>query len=148
MIDTYPLLRPLLFSMDPESAHDFSFNQLDRLERCGLLSGLIGIGGGIIIVPALVLALGLTQHEAQGTSLFVLMMPVVFLAVLNYWKAGNVNWKFGLVIAVAFVIGGFIGSKLSLRLSPGIVKFIFGLIMAYLSIRLIMSGYNSLSNES
>jgi uncharacterized membrane protein YfcA len=114
----------------------------------GVLSGFVGIGGGIIIVPALVLALGLTQHEAQGTSLFVLMMPVVFLAVLNYWKAGNVNWKFGLVIAVAFVIGGFIGSKLSLRLSPGIVKFVFGLIMAYLSIRLIMSGYNSLSNES
>lgn len=114
----------------------------------GILSGFVGIGGGIIIVPALMLTLGLTQHQAQGTSLFVLMMPVVILAVLNYWKSGNVNWKYGLFIAVAFVAGGYIGSKLSLKLSPAVVKLVFGLIMAYLSIRLIMSGYNSISNES
>lgn len=114
----------------------------------GILSGFVGIGGGVIIVPALMVALGLTQHQAQGTSLFVLMMPVVFLAVINYWKAGNVNWKFGVTIALAFVIGGYIGSKLSLRLSPSIVKMVFGILMAYLSVRLIMSGYNSLGNES
>lgn len=114
----------------------------------GILSGFVGVGGGVIIVPALVFALGLSQHEAQGTSLFVLMMPVVLLSVMNYWKAGNVNWKFGLLIAVAFVIGGYIGSKLSLKLSPGIVKLIFGVIMAILSFRLILSGYNAVSNES
>lgn len=114
----------------------------------GILSGFVGIGGGVIIVPALVFALGLSQHEAQGTSLFVLMMPVVLLSVINYWKAGNVNWKFGLLIAIAFVIGGYIGSKLSLKLSPGIVKLIFGVIMAFLSFRLILSGYNAVSNES
>lgn len=114
----------------------------------GILSGFVGIGGGIVIVPALMITLGLTQHQAQGTSLFVLMMPVVFLAVMNYWKTGNVNWKFGLIIAISFVVGGFIGSKLSLRISPAIVKMVFGLIMAYLSINLILSGYNSLSNES
>lgn len=114
----------------------------------GILSGFVGIGGGVILVPALMMALGLTQHQAQGTSLFVLMMPVVFLAVMNYWKSGNVNWKFGLIIAISFVVGGFIGSKLSLKLSPAIVKMVFGLIMAYLSINLILSGYNSLSNES
>jgi uncharacterized protein len=114
----------------------------------GILSGFVGIGGGIVIVPALMLTLGLTQHQAQGTSLFVLMMPVVFLAVVNYWKAGNVNWKFGLIIAIAFVIGGYVGSKLSLRLSPAVVKLVFGILMAYLSFRLILSGYNSLSNES
>lgn len=115
----------------------------------GMLSGFVGVGGGVIIVPALVFFLGLTQHEAQGTSLFVLMMPVVSLAVLNYWKAGNVNWKFGLIIASTFVIGGFIGSKLSLRLSPGIVKLMFGIFMAYVSFKLIVSGYTSInSNES
>ena len=97
----------------------------------GILSGFVGVGGGVIIVPALVFFLGLTQHEAQGTSLFVLMMPVVALAVLNYWKAGNVNWKFALIIATTFLVGGFIGSKLSLRLSPGLVKLIFGIFMAY-----------------
>ncbi len=114
----------------------------------GILSGFVGIGGGVVIVPALMLILGLTQHQAQGTSLFVLMMPVVLLAVLNYWKAGNVNWKFGLIIAIAFVAGGYIGSKLSLRMSPAVVKLVFGILMAYLSFRLILSGYNSLSNES
>jgi len=115
----------------------------------GILSGFVGVGGGVIIVPALVFFLGLTQHEAQGTSLFVLMMPVVALAVLNYWKAGNLNWKFALIIAATFLVGGFIGSRLSLRLSPGLVKLIFGIFMAYVSFKLIVSGYTSInSNES
>jgi uncharacterized membrane protein YfcA len=93
--------------------------------------------------------LGLTQHQAQGTSLFVLSFPVVILATLNYWKTGNVNWKFGLIIALTFIVGGYIGSKLSLKMSPGLVKFLFGIIMAYVSFRLIVSGYQSISsNES
>jgi len=105
----------------------------------GMLSGFVGIGGGVVIVPALVFLLGLSQHEAQGTSLFVLVMPVVFLALTNYWKTGNVNWKYGLIIAIAFIIGGFFGSKLSLKLSPQIVKLTFGLLMAYVSFQLIFS---------
>jgi uncharacterized membrane protein YfcA len=105
----------------------------------GILSGFVGIGGGVVIVPALVFLLGLSQHEAQGTSLFVLVMPVVFLALTNYWKTGNVNWKYGLIIAIAFIIGGYFGSKLSLKLSPQIVKLIFGLLMAYVSFKLIFS---------
>ena len=115
----------------------------------GILSGFVGVGGGIIIVPALVFMLGLTQHQAQGTSLFVLSFPIVILATMNYWKTGNVNWKFGLIIALTFVVGGYIGSKLSLKMSPGLVKFLFGIIMAYVSFRLIVSGYQSISsNES
>jgi len=113
----------------------------------GILSGFVGVGGGVIIVPALVFILGVNQHEAQGTSLFVLMMPVVALAVMNYWKSGNVNWKFGTVIALTFLLGGFIGSKLSLKLSPGIVKLIFGIFMAYVSIKLILSGYSSITSD-
>lgn len=114
----------------------------------GVLSGFVGIGGGVIIVPALVFFLGLTQHQAQGTSLFVLAMPVVALAVFNYWKSNNVNWNYGLIIATAFVIGGFLGSKLSLKLSPSLVKLIFGVIMAYVSVRLIWSGFNAVRNEN
>jgi uncharacterized membrane protein YfcA len=115
----------------------------------GILSGFVGVGGGIIIVPALVFMLGLTQHQAQGTSLFVLSIPVVILATMNYWKTGNVNWKYGLIIALTFVVGGYIGSKLSLKMSPGLVKFLFGILMAYVSFRLIVSGYQSISsNES
>ena len=109
----------------------------------GILSGFVGVGGGIIIVPALVFFLGLTQHQAQGTSLFVLSMPVVLFAVINYWKTDNVNWKFGLIVASTFVIGAFLGSKLSLKLSPGMVKLVFGVLLAYVSIRLIMSGYTA-----
>jgi uncharacterized membrane protein YfcA len=111
----------------------------------GILSGFVGIGGGIVIVPALIYFLNFTQHEAQGTSLFVLVLPVVFLAMMNYWKTDNVNWKFGLVIASTFIIGGFVGSKLALKLSPGLVKLIFGIIMAYMSYKMIVSGYNSIN---
>lgn len=114
----------------------------------GILSGFVGIGGGVIIVPALIAALGMSQHEAQGTSLFILLWPVGILAVLNYWKSGYINWKFGVIVALTFVIGGYIGSKLALKLSPGIVKLIFGAIMAYVSFRMILSGYNSVTNES
>lgn len=114
----------------------------------GMLSGFVGIGGGIIIVPALVFFLGLTQYQAQGTSLFVLALPVVILAVMNYWKTNNVNWQFGLIIAISFILGGYLGSKLSLKLSPSIVKLIFGAIMAYVSVRLILSGFNTLKHEN
>ncbi|MDX2362143.1 MAG: sulfite exporter TauE/SafE family protein [Crocinitomicaceae bacterium] len=114
----------------------------------GMLSGFVGVGGGVIIVPALIYALGMSQFEAQGTSLFVLLLPVGILAVNNYWKSGNINWQFGLVIAITFVVGGFIGSKLALKISPALVKLIFGIIMTFVSIRLIMSGINGLSNES
>lgn len=113
----------------------------------GILSGFVGIGGGVIIVPALVYALSMTQHEAQGTSLFILLLPVGILAVNNYWRTGNINWKFGLIVAITFVIGGYIGSKIALRISPAVVKLIFGVLMAYVSFRMILSGYNSLSNE-
>ena len=114
----------------------------------GILSGFVGVGGGVIIVPALVYTLGMSQHGAQGTSLFILLLPVGILAVYNYWKTDNINWKFGLIVAIAFVVGGYIGSKLSLKLSPGIVKLVFGIIMAYVSIRLMLSGYNAISNDS
>jgi uncharacterized membrane protein YfcA len=115
----------------------------------GVLSGFVGVGGGIVIVPALVYMLGFSQHQAQGTSLFVLSMPVVIMATMNYWKTGNVNWKFGLIIALTFVVGGYIGSKLALKISPGLVKLLFGLLTAYVSFKLIVSGYQSLSsNES
>ena len=109
----------------------------------GILSGFVGVGGGVIIVPALVYVLSMTQHEAQGTSLFILLLPVGILAVNNYWRSGNINWKFGLIIAFTFVLGGYIGSKIALRISPAIVKLTFGLLKAYVSFRMILSGYNS-----
>ena len=113
----------------------------------GILSGMVGIGGGVVIVPALVFLLGLSQHQAQGTSLFVLSMPVLVFAVFNYWRTGNINWRFGLVIASTFIIGAFLGSKLTLRLPEAWVKLIFGLLMAYVSIQLILAGYQGIKQD-
>lgn len=113
----------------------------------GMLSGMVGIGGGVVIVPALVFLLGLSQHEAQGTSLFILSLPVLLLAVVNYWKTGNLNWRFGLVIASTFIVGAFLGSKLTLRLPEAWVKLLFGLLMAYVSIQLILAGYQGIKHD-
>ncbi len=113
----------------------------------GILSGFVGVGGGIIIVPSLVFLLGMTQHQAQGTSLFILLLPVGVLAVWNYMKAGHINWTYGIIVALTFVVGGYIGSRLSLKMSPHSVKFIFGIIMILISLKLIVSGYNGMTNE-
>jgi hypothetical protein len=103
----------------------------------GFLSGLVGIGGGIIMVPALVFFLGLTQKQAQGTSLGVLMLPVVALAVWQYHKQGHINFNHVLIIAVAFITGGWLGSKLALNLSDNSMKKIFAVVMLLLSIKML-----------
>lgn len=113
----------------------------------GILSGLIGVGGGIIIVPALVFFLGLSQKEASGTSLFILSMPVVILGVMNYWKAGQVNWKYGLIIAGTFLIGGYVGSKFAAKINPAVIKVIFGVIMLYVAFVMIRSGILTWKDE-
>lgn len=106
----------------------------------GILSGFIGIGGGVVIVPALMYFMGLSQLEAQGTSLAILLPPVGIMAFINYYKAGHINVNYALVIAATFIIGGYIGSKIALKINPNIVRFIFGVLMFYVSIRLIWSG--------
>lgn len=113
----------------------------------GALSGFVGVGGGVIIVPALVYFLGVSQHEAQGTSLLLMLPPIGVLAVMNYYKAGHINWSYGAIIATTFIIGGFFGSKLSLKLSPGLVKLSFGVIMIYVAFMMMFTGYKSYKNE-
>jgi len=103
----------------------------------GILSGMVGIGGGIIIVPALVYFLSMSQHEAQGTSLTVLLLPVGFLAVYNYYNSGYVNVKFSFIIALTFIIGGFIGSKIAISIDQNVLKKTFGIFMLILSIKMI-----------
>lgn len=103
----------------------------------GVFSGLIGIGGGIIMVPMLLL-IGLTQHQAQGTSLATLMVPVTFLAVMNYHKEGYVQWHFAIVIAVCFFIGGFLGSKIAINLDQRIVKKIFAVVLIVVAGKLLL----------
>jgi uncharacterized membrane protein YfcA len=91
----------------------------------GVLSGLVGVGGGIIVVPALVFFLGFTQHEAQGTSLGLLLLPVGILAVASYYNKGYIDIKVVGIMAIAFVIGGWIGSKLAITVSEVAVKRVF-----------------------
>jgi len=102
----------------------------------GIASGFVGIGGGMIIVPALVFGLGMSQHMAQGTSLAMMIPPVGILAVLHYFKAGAVNIQFSIALAITFILGAWIGSKWSLKVNPSVVRGIFALLMLYAALRL------------
>jgi uncharacterized membrane protein YfcA len=88
----------------------------------GMLSGFVGVGGGLIIVPALVLFLEFSQKMAQGTSLAILLLPVGILAVMEYYKHGYIDIKIALIISVGFVIGGFFGSRIALVLPQDTIK--------------------------
>lgn len=103
----------------------------------GIFSGFIGIGGGLIIVPALVLFLGFSQHAAQGTSLAMMLPPIGLLAVYNYYKEGFVDIKISMILAIAFIIGGYFGSKVAIGLHPDTVKRIFGVIIIIVGIKLV-----------
>lgn len=103
----------------------------------GILSGLVGVGGGIIMVPALVLFLGFTQKQAQGTSLGIMLLPVGILAVLQYYKQGYINFNSVFIISAAFVIGGFLGSKLALNLSDDKMKKIFAIVLMLVSLKML-----------
>jgi uncharacterized membrane protein YfcA len=108
----------------------------------GVLSGLVGVGGGIIVVPALVFFLGFSQQEAQGTSLGLLLLPVGILAVINYYNKGNIDVRVIGIMAAAFIIGGWLGSKWALALPEVTVKRIFAIILFYSAIK--MMGWDSL----
>jgi uncharacterized membrane protein YfcA len=103
----------------------------------GTLAGLVGVGGGVIIIPALVYILGFTQKEAQGTSLGILLLPVGILAVANYYKQGYIDIKAVIIISLAFVIGGFFGSKLALSISQDTLRKIFGTLLLVLAIKML-----------
>jgi len=103
----------------------------------GFLSGVMGVGGSIIMIPLLILWVGFTQHQAQGTSLAVLSIPVTFLAAFNYYKEGYVNLKFAAIIAITFVLGGYIGSKLAISINQVLLKKIFGGVLLVVAIKMI-----------
>lgn len=105
----------------------------------GFLSGTMGIGGSVVMIPLLVLWLNFTQHEAQGTSLAVLSIPVTLLAAFNYYKEGYVNLKFAAIIAVTFIVGGYLGSKFAISINQVLLKRIFGVILLVVAVRIIFS---------
>lgn len=105
----------------------------------GIMAGLLGIGGAIIMIPALVFLLGLSQHAAQGTSLAVMLPPIGLIAAYNYYKAGEVNIKFALILAAAFIVGSYFGSKIALNITPTVLKKIFGILLLLVAAKMLFS---------
>lgn len=105
----------------------------------GLLGGFVGVGGGIIIVPALVYFLGLSQHMAIGTSVAVMLPPIGIGAAMVYYNNGDINIPYALVIALAFILGGWLGglASQSLKESVHVIKLVFGLVMLYAALKMI-----------
>jgi len=108
----------------------------------GILSGLVGVGGGIIMVPALVFFLQYTQHQAQGTSLGVLTLPVVILAFLKYYvDCKNLGTPLDIkvigLLSIAFVVGGYVGSSIALKIDQALLKKVFAVILFYTAIKML-----------
>ncbi|MBU1096622.1 MAG: permease [Ignavibacteriae bacterium HGW-Ignavibacteriae-2] len=104
----------------------------------GIMSGFLGIGGGIIIIPALTLILGYSQQQAQGTSLALLLPPVGILAVINYYKAGSMDLKAAGLMAVTFVIGSYFSSKVAVDIPVQTLKKIFATFLLFYSLKLFL----------
>lgn len=103
----------------------------------GMLSGLVGVGGGIIVVPCLVFFLGFSQKMAQGTSLGMLLLPVGILGAMQYYKQGYIDFKVIGIVAVAFLFGSYFGSKIALSLSQENIKKVFAAIMMLVAIKML-----------
>ncbi len=103
----------------------------------GILGGLVGIGGGIIIVPSLIYFLNFSQKSAQGTSLGLLLLPVGIFGVLEYYKQGHVDLKIVVILALGFLAGSYFGSKVALSLPQETVKKIFAILMIILAVKML-----------
>jgi uncharacterized membrane protein YfcA len=104
----------------------------------GIASGFFGIGGGLVMVPAMVYFFQLTQHQAQGTSLAVLTPPLVLFAAIKYYKEGNVNLHMAVFIALGFVGGAYLGATLVHYISDPTLKKLFGVVLLIVSIKMIL----------
>jgi uncharacterized membrane protein YfcA len=101
----------------------------------GTLSSMVGIGGGLVIVPGLVLVLAVSQKMAQGTSLALMLPPIGILAVVNYYKAGYVDFRAAAIVCVTFLAGSYLGSKFAVNLPENVIKKIFGAYLLVMAIK-------------
>lgn len=104
----------------------------------GVFGGFVGLGGGVIMIPALVYILGMSQHAAQGTSLAVMLPPIGILAAYNYWKAGELNMNYAMIIAASFIIGGYFGSKFALQMPVAMMKKIFAFALIIMAVNMLL----------
>jgi hypothetical protein len=105
----------------------------------GFLGGMIGLGGAIILIPALVMFLAMDQRVAQGTTIAIMLPPIGIFAAFNYYKAGYVNIKYALVIAVVFMIGGYLGSKVALNIPVSVLKKIFAVVLVLIAAKMVLT---------
>jgi len=105
----------------------------------GVISGLIGIGGGVIIVPALIYLMGFTQHQAQGTTLALLVPPIGLLAAWTYYRQGYVNLTVAAFVCLGFFVGGLLGAKLAVKLSDELLRRVFGVALLLLALHMIFA---------
>jgi hypothetical protein len=105
----------------------------------GVMAGMLGIGGAIIMIPALVFLLGINQLTAQGTSLAVMLPPIGIIAAYNYYKAGQVNIKYAIILAIFFLVGSYFGSKLALNIPQPLLKKIFGVLLLLVAAKMLLS---------
>lgn len=103
----------------------------------GALSGLIGIGGGIIIIPVLVFLFGFSQLQAQGTTLALMVPPIGILAALTYYRQGHVNLGAAALICLGFLFGGLFGAKIAVGLSNAILQRLFGIVLFLVSLKMM-----------
>jgi uncharacterized protein len=103
----------------------------------GILSGLVGIGGGILIVPALVLLFGFSQQQAQGTTLALLVLPIGILAAWTYYTHGFVDIKVAGLIAVGFIVGSLLGARVATGISNEILEKAFGIFLVLIGLKMI-----------
>ena len=105
----------------------------------GFLGGLVGLGGAIILIPAMVMFLAMDQRMAQGTTLAIMLPPIGLFAAFNYYKAGYVNLKYALVIAIVFAVGGYLGSKLALNIPATTLKKIFAVVLVLMAAKMALT---------
>ena len=105
----------------------------------GIMAGMLGIGGAVVMIPALVFILGFSQQAAQGTSLAVMLPPIGIIAAYNYYKAGHVNFKFALILAGAFIVGSYFGSKFALTIPQATLRKIFGILLLIVAAKMFFT---------
>lgn len=105
----------------------------------GVVSGMLGVGGALVLIPMLVFFLGFSQFDAQGTSLAMMLPPIGLLAAYNYYKAGHVNIVFALILAGSFMLGGYFGSKFALSLPQAAIKKVFAIFLLIVAVRMLLT---------
>lgn len=104
----------------------------------GIISGLVGLGGGAILIPALVYLYGMSQHKAQGTSLATLLLPIGIFAFWKYYKAGNVDMRLAVLVAIGFTVGGYLGGSLAVNFSEVVLRRCFATLLIVVAVRMLV----------